>query len=181
MTFERAWQAFADQEAQRRAPAELAARVDQAITAGEQRSSRRPALVIGAVGLAASVLVAAAWSIPQSSRRVVATTAPLNAHVTRPLVPYAASIVRDTPRIVSASAKPQPIPRSGGLALRGATVAVAVAPETLQLVRLRMPRQALAAFGLLLVDPDTTGVVDVDVLVGEDGLPRHIRKVWFEP
>jgi hypothetical protein len=36
-------------------------------------------------------------------------------------------------------------------------------------------------FGLVLIGPDATGVVDVDVLVGEDGLPRDIRRVWFEP
>ena len=180
MTFERAWQAFADQDAQRCAPAELAAKVDRAITAGTQLPSTRPALVIATGALAASVFVGAAWSIAQSSRTVVSTTVPVNAaDVTRPLVPYAASIVRDMPQIVARIAKPQPRPRSGGLALHDPPTAVAM--ETLQLVRLRMPRQALAAFGLLLVDPDTTGVVDVDVLVGEDGLPRHIRKVWFEP
>jgi hypothetical protein len=57
----------------------------------------------------------------------------------------------------------------------------ASSPEALQLVRLRLPRQALATLGLLLTDPESAGFVQVDVLVGEDGLPRNIRKVWFEP
>lgn len=49
--------------------------------------------------------------------------------------------------------------------------------EPLQMVRLRLPRGALQAFGLALLEPDAGGMVDVDVLVGEDGLPRDIRKV----
>jgi hypothetical protein len=61
------------------------------------------------------------------------------------------------------------------------SAAAPAAGEPLQLVRLRVPRQALAMFGLVLIDPDAAGLVDVDVLVGEDGLPRDIRGVWFEP
>lgn len=49
--------------------------------------------------------------------------------------------------------------------------------EPLQMVRLRLPREALQALGLALLEPDASGVVDVDVLVGEDGLPRDIRQV----
>ncbi len=49
--------------------------------------------------------------------------------------------------------------------------------EPLQMVRLRLPREALQALGLVLLEPDAGGVVDVDVLVGEDGLPRDIRQV----
>lgn len=49
--------------------------------------------------------------------------------------------------------------------------------EPLQMVRLRLPREALQALGLALLEPDAGGVVDVDVLVGEDGLPRDIRQV----
>jgi hypothetical protein len=44
-----------------------------------------------------------------------------------------------------------------------------------------MPRQALATWGLILTDPEAAGVVQVDLLIGEDGVPRDIRKVWFEP
>jgi len=49
--------------------------------------------------------------------------------------------------------------------------------EPLQMVRLRLPREALQALGLVLLEPHAGGVVDVDVLVGEDGLPRDIRQV----
>jgi hypothetical protein len=49
--------------------------------------------------------------------------------------------------------------------------------ESLQLVRVRMPRGALRAFGIPLVDPDAAAEVEVDVIVGEDGFPRSIRRV----
>lgn len=49
--------------------------------------------------------------------------------------------------------------------------------ESLQLVRVRMPRGALRAFGIALVEPDATAEVEVDVIVGEDGFPRSIRRV----
>jgi len=49
--------------------------------------------------------------------------------------------------------------------------------EPLQMVRLRLPRGALQALGVAMLEPDAGAVVDVDVLVGEDGLPRDIRRV----
>ena len=52
--------------------------------------------------------------------------------------------------------------------------------EALQIVRLRLPREALQALGVMLVEPDAEGMVDVDVLVGEDGLARDIRQVSTE-
>ncbi len=49
--------------------------------------------------------------------------------------------------------------------------------ESLQIVRVRMPRQQLRAFGVALVDPEVAGDVEVDVLVGDDGVPRSIQGV----
>ena len=49
--------------------------------------------------------------------------------------------------------------------------------EPLQIVRVRMPRAALRTLGVALVEPEAEGLVDVDVLVGGDGLPRDIRRV----
>ena len=49
--------------------------------------------------------------------------------------------------------------------------------EALQLIRLRLPREALQTLGIVLLEPDAGGSVDVDVLIGEDGLARDIRKV----
>ena len=49
--------------------------------------------------------------------------------------------------------------------------------ESLQLVRLRIPREALQALGVPLFEPEARGLVDVDVLIGEDGLPKDVRWV----
>ena len=49
--------------------------------------------------------------------------------------------------------------------------------ESLQLVRVRMPRAALGTLGLALYDPEATGMVDVGIVVGDDGLPRDIRLI----
>jgi hypothetical protein len=49
--------------------------------------------------------------------------------------------------------------------------------ESLHIVRVRMPRGALRALGVALVEPEAGGLVDVDVVVGDDGLPREIRRV----
>jgi hypothetical protein len=49
--------------------------------------------------------------------------------------------------------------------------------ESLHVVRVRMPRGALQALGVALVEPEANGLVDVDVVVGDDGLPREIRRV----
>ena len=49
--------------------------------------------------------------------------------------------------------------------------------ESLHIVRVRMPRGALRALGVALVEPEASGLVDVDVVVGDDGLPREIRRV----
>jgi hypothetical protein len=65
----------------------------------------------------------------------------------------------------------------------GAVMTLAVDPaletETLQLVRVRMPRRALAAVGLVVIGggPDAEGLVEVDVVIGEDGLSRDVRRV----
>ncbi len=49
--------------------------------------------------------------------------------------------------------------------------------ESLQLVRIRMPRTELRALGIALIEPEASGLVDVDVLVADDGLPRDIRRI----
>jgi hypothetical protein len=53
----------------------------------------------------------------------------------------------------------------------------ALETETLELVRVRMPRSALQAVGVVVSGPNTEGFVEMDVVVGEDGLPRDVRRV----
>jgi hypothetical protein len=49
-------------------------------------------------------------------------------------------------------------------------------PESLHVVRLRMRRAGLASLGVPLVNPDADGLVEVELLVGEDGVARSIRR-----
>jgi hypothetical protein len=49
-------------------------------------------------------------------------------------------------------------------------------PASLQVVRLRMPRTGLATLGVPLANPEAEGVVELELLVGEDGVARAIRR-----
>jgi hypothetical protein len=49
--------------------------------------------------------------------------------------------------------------------------------EPLQLVRVRMPREGLTALGVSLVEPEAASLVDVELLIAHDGMPRGIRNV----
>lgn len=49
-------------------------------------------------------------------------------------------------------------------------------PGSLHVVRLQMPRSGLARLGWPLVNPDADGLVEVELLVGEDGVARSIRR-----
>ena len=49
------------------------------------------------------------------------------------------------------------------------------AGETLHLIRVRLPRSSLPAFGVALDENRTTEMIDADVLLGDDGFARAIR------
>jgi hypothetical protein len=49
----------------------------------------------------------------------------------------------------------------------------------LHVVRVRMATMALATLGMPLADPDAQGLVDVEILVGDDGVARSIRNATF--
>jgi len=55
---------------------------------------------------------------------------------------------------------------------------------SLTLMRVRMPRSAFSSLGVPIANPDADGLVDVEVLVGEDGVARSIRRAaavgWSE-
>jgi hypothetical protein len=62
-----------------------------------------------------------------------------------------------------------------------ALVTLAVDPvqdtEQLALVHIRVTQDALMALGIATNEPGASGLVDVEVLVGGDGLPRDIRRM----
>jgi len=55
----------------------------------------------------------------------------------------------------------------------------------LMLMRVRMTRREFSRLGVPISNPDGDGLVDVEVLVGEDGVARSIRRAvpvgWTEP
>ena len=53
-----------------------------------------------------------------------------------------------------------------------------MAPDSasLTMMRVRMPRSAFSRLGVPIANPDGDGMVDVEVLVGEDGVARSIRR-----
>lgn len=46
----------------------------------------------------------------------------------------------------------------------------------LTVMRVRMSRSAFASLGFPIMEPDAAGTVDVEVIVGEDGVARSIRR-----
>jgi hypothetical protein len=74
---------------------------------------------------------------------------------------------------------PQPVPTIN--TFLPLTADPALQTETLQLVRVRMPRVTLQAVGVVVSGPNADGFVEVDVVVGEDGLPRDLRRVALIP
>jgi hypothetical protein len=74
-------------------------------------------------------------------------------------------------------------PRSRGAATRphhGPAMVLVADPildaSATSIVRVRVPRTALVPLGIPLVDPDYRGSVDLEMLVGEDGVARTIRR-----
>jgi hypothetical protein len=49
--------------------------------------------------------------------------------------------------------------------------------DVVRIVRMRLPRSTLASLGVPVIDPGAAGTVDVELLIGVDGLARTIRMV----
>jgi len=64
--------------------------------------------------------------------------------------------------------------------LRDADLAIPASAEfedVVRVVRMRVPRSTLASLGVPVIDPGAAGTVDVELLIGVDGLARTIRMV----
>ncbi len=74
-------------------------------------------------------------------------------------------------------ASPVEAPRRAESSALGAFAADPLADGAgLMVMRVRMSRSALASIGFPIPDPDAAGTVDVEVIVGEDGVARSIRR-----
>lgn len=186
-TFDVAWRAFAREDAQAQAPADLEGRILEALARGRHpRHPRRKRYALLALPLAAGLLLTTAMWWPWSD--VTRQPTPLTAHAVAaeavlaaykaPATPRAAPLYSDGPelRIASRRSTPDTVPP----ALMSLGPAPLRETEPVYLVRVRVPREALQALGLVLLEPDAPDVVDVDVLIGEDGLARDIRQVRAE-
>ena len=114
--------------------------------------------------------VMAAWDDAQAAARVRQWwQGPFILVAAAAVLLIAASVVR------LAVTRDEPAERSGPILTLSADPVFDT--ESLHIVRVRMPREALRALGVALVEPEASGLVDVDVVVGDDGLPREIRRV----
>jgi hypothetical protein len=76
-------------------------------------------------------------------------------------------------------------PGSGSLIKRELVLVPDVDPGPLMLMRVRMTRREFSRLGVPISNPQGDGLVDVEVLVGEDGVARSIRRAvavnWTRP
>jgi len=177
--FAEAWRAFEEEDAAVSVPASVEAAVMAAWHArgsnetGRRHRSRR----VEHAAVAAGILIALGGTAvfqrgrpprdASPSPRSVAAAIPADALPPAPSV-VAQSPVVPTPIGEATTQTPEPTREHK---------ASIVDSEPLQLVRVRMPREALAAFGVSLVEPEATSLVDVELLVADDGMPRRIRNV----
>lgn len=177
--FEEAWRAYAEHERALQAPPHLEARVLTAVkharfTAPPARRSRHLAWFAAAATIAVGIGVAMRGGTGEPG--VPLLTARAHSAVLLP-VPVAPVKPQRSPAATTPVTAADWLAREDEmriiLMLFDATPALR--GEPLQLVRLRLPREALQVLGVALLEPEAGGMVDLDVLVGEDGLPRDIR------
>lgn len=188
--FDAAWQAFAREEARVAVPADLEARVlGRARRSTRADAAYRPRWRAPALAATAATMVLTAIAVfwPGSEREDLMTALPASMrppHATlrapvadrRPPIEWRGPLVRHEPRPRLEAVSRAVLAELPPPLLRFSPQPIGEA-EVLQIVRLRLPREALQALGVALVEPDAEGMVDVDVLVGEDGLARDIRQV----
>ena len=148
-----------------------------------RQSRRRPLrrwFVWALVPAAAGVFFGVAW-IPRGPS---ATSEPVEAPVER--AASVAAAAPDPPRasatedgVATPAARPAAVPyRPRPVADAGYVIVPdpLVDPTTLRVVRVRMSRMALATLGMPLVNPDADSLVEVEILVGDEGVAQSIRR-----
>jgi hypothetical protein len=182
--FDEAWRVFAERDRRLQAPPHLEQRI---LTALKQARSAKPTASpphrsLAWLAVAATLAVAVAGGImlrdhPSPASKLLHARA-------HPVVMWPAPAAMVAPPVRTAA---PPRRRSAvdqiayeddqHIILMMFDATPSLPSEPLQLVRLRIPREALLGLGMSLFEAGTEGTVDVDVLVGEDGLPKDIRKV----
>jgi hypothetical protein len=190
--FERAWRAFAADDARMTTPPALERQVMMRVAQSREVSPRtiswrRLPVMVSAAAMFVLTCAAVMWSgtAPRPAgeaavvgSRAIDTEATLDRHrdgvVEERAITTTSGVTRLRAPLAGTSlavlAELPPAIMSLGDGPVGPT-------EVLQLVRLRLPRETLQSLGVVLLEPDAGGVIDIDVLVGEDGLARDIRQV----
>jgi hypothetical protein len=192
VNLERSLRALAEEDCRLRAPSHVRAAVMHTWDVvrpfvPSQRRRRRRSVALLAIGsMAAGVVIIVMMSRAPSERSrfepVVARAAE-----ERRVVANVPSADRDRPVEVwkaepLAQRRPRrPPPRGATTALRYEPGIVLISDPILDasamsIVRVRVPRTALVPLGLQVVEPDDNGAVDLEMLVGEDGVARTIRR-----
>ena len=186
MNVEELLHALAEEDAAVRVPA----RVDRAVmtawesTDAERRHPRRGRVRLVrlvSAGVAAAVLIAFAIGLRSSARPLVPSVR------VSPLPASPAATVPEPTTVVPAREEPA---RRAPRARRPAIASAPAPPRSYELLpgvddardapltvmRVRMSRSAFSQLGIPIANPEGTGLVDVDVVVGGDGVARSIRR-----
>jgi hypothetical protein len=183
---ERALRLLAEKDCAFQAPPRVEAAVMQTWDAGlpftaprHRRHSLAPLVALAA--MAAAVVVTVIYRTSSEPRRPESVVSvapeqeqpPVVTSVPLALDDTSARTARPQPRKPRRHAKRAAAPHEQGLMLAADPV---VDPGTANIVRVRMPRSALVPLGILLVEPDQSGSVDVELVVDDDGVARTIRR-----
>ncbi len=178
---ERSLRALADEDCQLQAPPHVHAAVmhrwDTVRPLARRRRQRRSAALFGLGSMAAAVVVVVIYrtpSTPSGAQPVVAHVAETAHVVTSPrrLDNVPAAVHRPRPRRPTTRDR-RAEPHERGLVLLADPILDGGATS---IVRVRMSRQALMALGIPLVEPNDTRSMDLEMLVGEDGVAHSIRR-----
>jgi hypothetical protein len=153
----------------------------------KRQGAWRARAAVGAV--AAALIVAAAVSLRRAPEQNTVQMKPPEAHVTPLVRPVVAPAVREVskPRVRTLRASQPKVQRKPAtepvLAQREVMtefIPIVYDPEPIergQIVRIRLPRSALATFGIPMNEEHAEEAIRADVLLGEDGLARAVRFV----
>lgn len=175
------------EDSQRVAPAAveqaLIAEFRKQHTASKRRTNGWARAAVGAV--AAALMVAAVVSLHRAPEQHTVQVKPPEVHVTPPVSSVIAPAVHEgskahvrAPRKVSRKPKTEP-----AVAQHEAMtdfIPIVYDPEPIergQIVRIRLPRAALTAFGLPVNEEHVDETIRADVLLDEDGMARAVRFV----
>jgi hypothetical protein len=178
---ERVLAEFARAETSRRAPPHLEALVVERFDRQRRRyvsfTYVRNAVAVTVLAVAASVTIYFNMTVIRSPLPTLSTDARAGRHAERrPTAP--ADAAEESPQVLSSDRSPRirpPARENGSAVWKNVVQIVPGDADVVQLVHIRLPRAMLPVLGVPVIDPDATGTVNVELLLGNDGLARTIH------